>query len=91
MSDLTSLPEIGPVTARQLAEVGILDADTLRSLGSREAFLRIRAEVDPGACVQMLTGLECAVRGIRASELPPADKAELRDWFRQLNRSNSAE
>jgi DNA transformation protein len=84
MSDLTALPEIGPVAARQLAEAGIPDASTLRSLGAREAFTRIREQVDPGACVQLLTGLECAVRGLRARELPPEDRAELRAWFRAL-------
>ncbi|MDR1450436.1 MAG: TfoX/Sxy family protein [Propionibacteriaceae bacterium] len=86
MSDLTALPEIGPVSAGQLAAVGIPDADTLRAVGAREAFARIRADVDPGACVRMLTGLECAARGIRARDLPPEDKAELRDWFRALER-----
>jgi DNA transformation protein len=84
MSSLTSLPEIGAVTAKQLAGVGIKDADTLRAIGARAAFTRIRDELDPGACVQLLTGLECAVRGISAKELSPDDKAELRDWFRSL-------
>jgi DNA transformation protein len=86
MSDLTHLPEIGPVAARLLTEAGIPDAQTLRSLGAREAFARIRAQVDPGACLQLLTGLEGAVRGIRARDLPPQDKAELRDWYRALPR-----
>ncbi|MCL2466230.1 MAG: TfoX/Sxy family protein [Micrococcales bacterium] len=87
MSDLLDLPEIGPVAAANLAAVGIEDAETLREVGAQEAFVRIRTEVDPGACLQMLTGLECAVRGVRASMLPPADKAELREWFRSLDAS----
>jgi DNA transformation protein len=85
MSSLTDLPEIGGVTARQLVAIGIKDAATLRDLGAREAFARIRDELDPGACVQLLIGLECAVRGISAKELPPADKTELRAWFRDLS------
>ncbi|MCL2850170.1 MAG: TfoX/Sxy family protein [Micrococcales bacterium] len=84
MSDLADLPEIGPVTVAKLVAVGITDTATLRDVGAREAFVRIRAQVDPGACLQMLTGLECAVRGVRASVLPPADRAELRTWFRAL-------
>lgn len=89
VSDLTALPEIGPFAARQLTEAGIPDADTLRSVGAREAFRRIRRQVDPGACVQLLTGLECAVRGVRARELSPQDKADLRDWFRSLQREEA--
>ncbi|MDR3070483.1 MAG: TfoX/Sxy family protein [Propionibacteriaceae bacterium] len=86
MTELTALPEIGPVTACQLSEVGIADAKTLREVGAREAFARIREKVDPGACIQMLTGLECAVRGIHARDLSPEDKSDLRDWFRALDK-----
>ncbi len=82
MSSLTDLPEIGAVTAKQLIAVGISDAEALRAVGAREAFMRIRDQLDPGACVQLFTGLECAVRGIRAKELSPDDRAELRAWFR---------
>jgi DNA transformation protein len=84
MSSLADLPEIGNVTATQLVAVGIKDADTLRDIGARQAFSRIRDELDPGACIQLLIGLECAVRGISAKELPPKDKADLRAWFRAL-------
>ncbi|MDR3202805.1 MAG: TfoX/Sxy family protein, partial [Bifidobacteriaceae bacterium] len=42
MSDLTDLPEIGPVAAGHLVAVGIGDAETLREVGAREAFRRIR-------------------------------------------------
>jgi DNA transformation protein len=85
MSDLTSLPEIGKVSAEHLEAVGIPDAATLRQVGAREAFERIRAQRDPGACLAMFTGLECAVRGVRASELSAEDRAELRAWFRSLD------
>ena len=84
MNSLTDLPEIGTVTAKQLVAVGIDDPDKLRSVGAREAFIRIRELLDPGACIQLLIGMECAVRGINAKELSPDDKAELRAWFRAL-------
>ncbi|WP_043534828.1 TfoX/Sxy family DNA transformation protein [Actinomyces polynesiensis] len=84
MSDLTGLPEIGTVTASQLVAVGISDADTLREVGAPEAFVRIRDQLDPGACLQLFTGLECAVRGIRSGQLTPQDRAELRARFRAL-------
>jgi TfoX C-terminal domain. len=84
LSSLTDLPEIGTVTARQLVAVGIEDADVLREVGAPEAFIRIREHLDPGACIQLFTGLECAVRGIRAKHLSPADRAELRARFHSL-------
>jgi DNA transformation protein len=86
MSDLTDLPEIGPYAARLLEAAGVADAASLRTLGAREAFLRIRSQADPGACCQLLTGLECAVRGVRQRDLPAEDKTELREWYRALGR-----
>ena len=50
-SDLMTLPEIGAVTARQLVSVGIDTPEELRAVGSKEAFLRIRERLDPGACI----------------------------------------
>ncbi|MCL2803611.1 MAG: TfoX/Sxy family protein [Micrococcales bacterium] len=85
MTDLTKLPEIGAVTARQLKAVGIEDAETLREVGARQAFGRIRSQLDPGACLALLRGLEAATRGIRAVELPPQDKAELLAWYKHLD------
>jgi len=38
MSDLTSVPNIGPATARALIGAGIPDAATLRRLGAHEAY-----------------------------------------------------
>ncbi|MDR1152013.1 MAG: TfoX/Sxy family protein [Bifidobacteriaceae bacterium] len=37
MSSLTDLPEIGPITARHLAAVGIRNAETLREVSARDA------------------------------------------------------
>lgn len=37
------LPNLGPKTARLLAEVGIATEDDLRALGAVEAFRRLRA------------------------------------------------
>jgi len=84
VTPLTSLPEIGPVTARLLTAVGLPDAESLRAAGTREAFRRIREQADPGACIQLLYGLEGAVEGVPASRLAPDVKVDLRAWFRSL-------
>lgn len=77
MTTLTDLPNIGRMVADKLIEVGIADAETLRRLGSRAAFMKLRA-VDKGACLSMLCGLEGAIRGVRWHDLDEATKRELK-------------
>ncbi|BBB89908.1 MAG TPA: TfoX/Sxy family protein [Methylomusa anaerophila] len=88
MTKLTDLPNIGTTMAGRLASAGIADAETLRQIGSREAFRKLRA-VDPGACLSALSALEGAVRGIRWHNLPPEVKKDLKLFLKQL-RNNYA-
>lgn len=90
MSDLTALPNVGAVLERSLLEVGISTPEELRSVGSREAFSRIRMTVDSGACLHMLYGIEGAVRGIPDRELPDGEKESLRAFFRSLEAGAAA-
>ena len=80
MRALERRPNIGPEVARQLEQVGVTEAEQLRQLGSREAWLRIQA-IDPSACIHRLYGLEGAVCGVKKSMLPPEVKAELKDFY----------
>jgi hypothetical protein len=48
-------------------------------------YLRVRAERDPGVCLQMLIALKAAIQGVRTTMLDPASKAKLRDWMRNLD------
>lgn len=77
---LSDLPNIGTVLEDLLARAGVATPESLREMGSREAWLRIRA-VDPSACLHTLLALEGAVRGIRKKDLPDAVRAELRKFF----------
>ena len=43
MGELSKLPNIGAIVEQQLNAVGILTAEDLRSTGSKEAWLRIKA------------------------------------------------
>ena len=52
--ELTDLPNIGPKLADNLRQVGVGTPEQLRKLGPREAFLRIRAQVDPAACFHQI-------------------------------------
>ena len=79
--ELTDLPNIGTVLAENLRRVGITSAEELRAAGACEAWLRIRTQVDPGACFHQLTALAGAEMGLPKKELPPERKAELRVFF----------
>ena len=82
--ELTDLPNIGPKLADNLRRTGVSSAEQLRETGAREAFLRIRAQVDPAACFHQLTALAGAEEGIPKKALSPGKRAELRSFFDSL-------
>ena len=77
---LQDMPNIGEKLAKQLADVGITDPLQLAEAGSRQAWLRIRAQ-DPSACYMRLCALEGALRGIRWHDLDAQTKAELKAFY----------
>ncbi len=79
--ELTSLPNIGPVLADNLRKVGVETPETLRRMGAEGAWLAIRSQVDPGACLHQLQALAGAVAGIPKKDLSPECKAELKAFF----------
>lgn len=79
--ELTDLPNIGPVLAENLRRVGIATPEDLRAAGACEAWLRIRAQVDGGACLHQLTALAGAEAGVPKKDLPAGRKAELKAFF----------
>lgn len=81
MNELEKLPNIGPVVAKQLGDVGITTFEQLKELGSRQAWLKIKA-VDDSACIHRLLSFEGAIRGIRKKDLPDEVKEELREFYR---------
>ena len=80
---LAELPNISKVLSAVLIDAGIDSPKQLRSLGSREAFLKIKLR-DPTACFNKLCALEGAIQGIRWHDLDPAVKEELRVYFKSL-------
>ena len=81
---LQDLPNIGPVLAENLKKVGVETPEQLREAGTHEAFLRIRTQVDSGACLHQLEAIEGAVEGVKKSTLSPEKKAELRTFYQKL-------
>lgn len=84
MERLTDLPNIGPKLAENLQKIGVTTLKQFQTLGAEEAFLRIRAQVDPTACLHQLEALAGAEAGIKKSLLPPERKAQLKTWYQRL-------
>lgn len=82
---ISEMKNIGVINEEKLAQVGIVEPDQLRKLGTEAAFLKIRHLVDDGACLHLLYGLEGAIQDIPKRQLSERRKAELRDFFKQLN------
>lgn len=80
MGELSKLLNIGPVVEEQLNQVGITTYDQLKEIGSRQAWLKIKA-IDDSACIHRLYGLEGAVQGVKKSQLSPEVKAELKEFY----------
>ncbi|WP_320129823.1 TfoX/Sxy family protein [uncultured Sphaerochaeta sp.] len=86
MSELSKLPNVGKVLEENLLAVGIETPQQLEELGVQEAFLRIRHQQDPGACLHMLYGLQGAVLGIPDTLLTSETKQELKTFFKSLKK-----
>ncbi len=80
MGTLAKRINIGPTLEKQLEQVGITTPRELEAVGSREAWLRIKA-IDPSACIMRLSALEGAIRGIRWHDLDADVKADLSTFY----------
>lgn len=82
-SDLTSIANIGPATARALTRAGIPDAESLRRLGAHEAY---RALLTGGERPHFIGYyvLHMALQGRPWNDCRGAEKAALRVQFDAL-------
>ena len=64
-NSLLSLPNIGKVTARKLAAIGIVTKEQFLSLDPYEVFLRLKLEVDPTLCKCALACIIGAHAGVK--------------------------
>ena len=81
MEPLTALPNIGPVLAQKLYAVGVDTPEALKRMGAEEAWLKIRLNVDSGACFHQLQALAGAVAGLPKKDIPAKRKAELKAFL----------
>jgi DNA transformation protein len=83
MSELSMLPNVGKVLERNLHEIGITTKEELIKMGSKQAFVFIR-NVDSGACLHMLYGIQGAIEGVKDSKLSSDTKASLKQFYSNL-------
>jgi len=83
MGELTKLPNVGRVLEKNLHTIGIYTEEQLRKTGCKEAFSRIKM-IDPGACLNMLYGLQGAIDGVKACFLPESTKSDLKVFFKNF-------
>lgn len=62
MGELSKLPNIGKVVEEQLNQVGIFTEEELKSVGAKQAWLKIQ-QIDESACIHRLMALEGAILG----------------------------
>ena len=80
MGEITALPNIASKVAAQLADVDITTEEQLKAIGSRGAWLRIRAR-DPSACIMRLYALEGAIQNVRWHYLDQSTKNDLKEFY----------
>jgi len=82
-TDLSKQINIGKDTETKLIEVGINSFEELKSMGSKQAFIRLLT-IDPGACLSLLCGLEGAIEGVKWNKLSAEKKLELQQFIKMI-------
>ena len=80
MGKLSKLPNIGKVVENQLNQVGIITEDYLKSVGAKQAWLKIQ-EIDESTCINRLLALEGAIQGVKKTELSDDVKSDLKEFY----------
>lgn len=64
----------------QLNQVGIMTEEELKSVGAKQAWLKIQT-IDESACINRLMALEGAIQGVKKTELSDEVKADLKEFY----------
>jgi len=81
MSRLSELPNIGKIMEQRLISVGINSVEELKSLGSKEAFTKLR-KFEGDTCLSALCGLEGAIQDTRWHHLNKETKEDLKAFYK---------
>ena len=80
---LKDLPNLTFQLEVLLFEAGITNEETLRALGARASWLKIRMK-NKDLSVKVLFALEGAITGMHEAALPAVIRRELTEWFNAL-------
>ncbi len=84
-NELTKLPNIGKVLAGNLKSVGIHNAIDLISMGTQNAFIKLKT-VDKEACYNTLCAIDGAILGVRWHSLDASRKRELLEFYKMTEK-----
>jgi DNA transformation protein len=82
---IETLPGIGPVTQSRLEDAGIVTVGDLRSMGSVEAYRRLKFMMPRQVSLNALYALEAALRGCHWLDLPQDVKTSLQEQARTID------
>ncbi len=82
-----SLPGIGPATLAWLKEIDISSVGDLRSIGSVEAYRRLKFMLPRRVSLNALYALEAALRGCHWLDLPQDVKSALQQQAKIIDES----
>jgi len=78
-SNSTVMKNIGPISRQWLAEVGILTINDLRRAGSITTYKMLKERYPKKVSLNLLWGLEAAVRDMDWRDLTETDKEDLKN------------
>jgi hypothetical protein len=84
LRSLADLPSLGATSAALLTEVGIVNADSLRRHGAKDAFMVLRMRFGKRITINWIYALECAIQGIHWKSLSDERRAELKAAAKQV-------
>ena len=84
-ASIDDLRGIGPVTRSRLEDIGIRTLDDLRSIGSVEAYRRLKFMLPRQVSLNALYALEAALRACHWLDLPQDVKAALQQQGRIID------
>ena len=82
---IDTLPGIGPVTQSRLEDAGIRTIGDLQSMGSVEAYRRLKFMLPRQVSLNALYALESALRGCHWLDLPEDAKAALKQQAKTID------
>ena len=75
---LETLTNLGKISARQLAEIGIKTEADLRAVGAAAAYLKLKDHFGRGVSLNYLYALDGALKGVRWDLMPESERAAAR-------------